>query len=236
MAAEPDVSTAAPPPAVETRWVGTWPGVLLVGAGLGVFAWWADVLLAQPEAPAVAGLIGGLGNVPSVWALLAFWVGASGSSIGGAAVRATVCLGVAVGAYYLVSTLSGARTGVQVLPATTVWLGVAMVAGPVFGGAGAGWRLRPGRLAGWSVALLAGVLVAEAWMLAAELLPYRGVDLSERTFQVAALDLIVALALPFLLLRRAADRRVALVGMPLVAAAGIVGLEALAAVLRLVRG
>ncbi|MCC3771285.1 hypothetical protein K6I34_004157 [Streptomyces sp. UNOC14_S4] len=99
-------------------------------------------------------------NSAAVWSLAPFAAGAllpHRRRAAVAAATAAVC-GEVVG-YYAYAEL--ARGGMGALHYTLLWLVVALVAGPVFGTAGAWWREGPGRRATAGGAVLGGVFGGE---------------------------------------------------------------------------
>jgi len=144
-------------------------------------------------------------NSGAIWLVAPFFVGARlGSRRLAAILGATVLLATVVG-YYCVAGLSGAPMSTWM---TAFWLGVALVAGPLYGIAGR-WRYddkRALRVAG--VALLGGVLLAEGLYLMA-LLGY---------FWSGGVMLIAGLLATVLLARRG-DRLATLVALAVAALA-----------------
>jgi hypothetical protein len=111
--------------------------------------------------------LGGLGNSLAVWAvagfLFTYW-GRWGWARGVAA--AVVMLVVAVPSYYLAAALIQNDDFANVYdPVSLLWMGFAVIAGIVFGGAGIAAR-RPGRWRTAALAMPAAVLFAEAAVLA----------------------------------------------------------------------
>lgn len=110
---------------------------------------------------------GGLGNSLAVWAvagfLFTYW-GRWGWARGVAA--AVVMLVVAVPSYYLAAALIQNDDFANVYdPVSLLWMGFAVIAGIVFGGAGIAAR-RPGRWRTAALAMPGAVLFAEAAVLA----------------------------------------------------------------------
>lgn len=171
--------------------------LLLAGAGLGLFAWYADRV--ETTTP-LNDFIRGLGNIPSPWLALAFVTGAAiGSRLWGTLSAATVlCLAVAT--YYYAITMSGDREGIPLRGAMTGWLTVALIAGPAFGLAGAVWRRGPDALRPYAVGMLSGALIGEVAFFGSDALRYGLWDLEDARSFFAAADLLLALLLPLLLL------------------------------------
>ncbi|HCT76558.1 MAG TPA: hypothetical protein DGT23_08210 [Micromonosporaceae bacterium] len=106
---------------------------------------------------------GHLANSGATWVVAAFFAGAY---LGRPALHGTVVLfGEVVGYYGAAATFLNQREP-QALVGPAVWLAVALVAGPIFGIAGAWWRdeQRPIRRI-VAVALLGGVFIAEGLYL-----------------------------------------------------------------------
>ncbi len=128
---------------------------LVAGALLGGSSWFSDQLAWPYSLLIPTNLIG-------VWLGVAFALGASARTMPTGALRGLIGLLAAIGTYYLLFALidSGIRsTGAG--HAATVWGLVALVAGPVMGGAGAAWRHGTGWFRATGVALLAAGLLAE---------------------------------------------------------------------------
>jgi hypothetical protein len=115
--------------------------------------------------------------------------------------RGLIGLLSAVAAYYLLFAVLGEGFRAQGAPhAATIWGVVALVAGPIMGGAGAVWRYGVGWPRAIGVAVLAAALIGEAVVFGGP----RIARLDPATDPGAILFLIefvVGLALPFVLLR-----------------------------------
>lgn len=128
---------------------------ILFGAALGGAAWFADQLQYPYSVLLPANAIG-------AWLGLAFALGASARSVPTGALRGLIGLLSAVADYYLlVATLGDGIRVIGAGHAATIWGVVALIAGPVMGGAGALWRHGTGWPRAVAVALLAASLVAE---------------------------------------------------------------------------
>ena len=127
---------------------------ILVGAALGALAWLSDQLQWPYSLLIPANMIG-------VWLALAFALGASARTIPTGALRGLIGLLAAVAVYYLLYTLGAGYRAIGAGHAATVWGLVALIAGPVMGGAGAVWRHASGRPRAVAVAVLAAALIAE---------------------------------------------------------------------------
>jgi len=151
-------------------------------------------------------------------------LGASARTIPTGALRGLVGLLAAVAAYYLLFAVLG--HGIRVIGAAhaaTIWGGVALVAGPILGAAGAVWR----RGAGWpraiAVALLAAALIAEGVVFGAKRLVAVDELIHDPGALILAAEIVAGLAIPWLLLRRGERLRgyLATLTLALVAAAAI---------------
>jgi Family of unknown function (DUF6518) len=105
-------------------------------------------------------------NSGAIWLLAPFFVGARVGSRRLAAVLGSAVLLATVAGYYVAAGLAGAPMSAWM---TAFWLGVALVAGPLYGLAGRWWRDDRRVLRVIGVALLGGVLVAEGLYLTAVL-------------------------------------------------------------------
>jgi hypothetical protein len=139
-----------------------WAAVLVLGAGVGALTEYLQGVLDDPWAM--------WANSVAAWCVPAFVVGAL-------AVRArtAVLAGMAtelllVTGYYVTQSAQGVPHQTS---AAITWLVCGIVAGVVFGSAGAWWRSGEPRRATVAVALLAGVLVSEG-LLRAVRFPWQG--------------------------------------------------------------
>ena len=134
---------------------------------------------------------------------MAFVAGATGRTIPLGALRGLVALVAAVAAYYLLIRFLG--EGIRPIGAphaAAVWGFVAAIAGPALGAAGATWRHGRGWPRAISVALLAAVLVAEGMAFGgARLLPWDHVA-DDPGAILLAVEALIGLILPAILLRR----------------------------------
>src|SRR5262245_14921721 len=149
----PDVAVA---PTLAVRAAGGFGASIGGGALLGAAAWFADQLGWPLELLVPANLIG-------VWLAVAFVLGGSARTIPTGALRGLIALIAAVVVYYLLIAVLG--EGIRAIGAShaaTIWGFVALVAGPVLGGAGAVWRHGTGWPRAIGVAILAAALVGEA--------------------------------------------------------------------------
>lgn len=181
------------------------PLVLVFAVGLGLVAWAADRVSADSAFP----LASGLGNLPSHWLGTAFLIGAIARQKLTGALFATLGLALAVAVYYTAIRIAGDRPDANLGTAARAWLVVALVAGPVFGAAGAAWLSGPQIARPWAVALLSGALAGEAIYLADRMNMLAGFSLSHTPTMFVVLELITAACLPFIMLREARDRLLA---------------------------
>ncbi len=182
------------------------PLVLICSVTLGLVAWAADHVPSNSAVPAAAGL----GNLPSHWLATAFLIGVIARGKLQGATFAGLGLALAVVVYYMAIHLAGDRPYSDLSQAARAWLAVAVIAGPIFGLAGATWRAGPPRWRPWAVALLAGALAGEAVYLAHSLSIFEPFTLRDTATVFAMLEIATAGALPFLMLRRSQDRSLAL--------------------------
>ena len=192
----PDV--AIRPPFVE-RAVGGFGWSIGGGAALGAAAWLSDQLAWPYSLLLPANAIG-------AWLAVAFVLGGSARTIPTGALRGLIGLLSAVAAYYLLFAVLGEGFRAQgATHAATIWGVVALVAGPVMGGAGAIWRYGTGWPRAIGVAVLAAALIGEAIVFGggriAQLDPS-----SDPGSILYFVELVVGLALPLVLLR--SDERI----------------------------
>lgn len=178
------------------RAVGGFGASILGGAAIGAAAWLSDQL-GYPLGLFVPA------NAIAVWVGVAFVLGASASTIPTGALRGLIGLLSAVAAYYLLIAIFG--VGVRAVGAShaaSIWGFVALVAGPVMGGAGATWRYGHGWPRAIAVALLAATLVAEGVVFGGG----RALAVDELSRDPGALlllaETVLGVALPWLLLAR----------------------------------
>jgi hypothetical protein len=152
----------------------------------------------------------GLGNLPSHWLATAFLIGVITRGKLHGAIFAALGLALAVVVYYMAINLSGDRPYSDLSQAARAWLIVAVVAGPIFGLAGATWCSGPAIWRPWAVALLSGALAGEAVYLANDLAIFEPFTLRDTPTVFAMLEMATAAVLPFLMLRRSQDRALAL--------------------------
>jgi hypothetical protein len=142
-------------PPLANRAIGGVGSSILAGGLLGATSWLADQLQYPYGLLLPANAIG-------AWLAVAFVLGAVARTIPTGALRGLIGLLSAVAVYYVLIALFG--QGFRALGAShaaTIWGGVALVAGPLLGLAGAVWRHGHGWPRAAAVALLAAALIAE---------------------------------------------------------------------------
>jgi len=144
---------------IENRPPRTW--VLIVGALLGGLLLGVINLLGQLTLPYPWA---NLANSPAVWAVAAFAIGAWGRGAPWrVAVAGALLLVVAVETYYAAAVIFlGDDSGTLYNQVAFTWMGFGVLAGVVFGIAGAWFGERRRRLGNVGVAMLSGVFAAEA--------------------------------------------------------------------------
>ena len=204
-------------PTLLTRAVAGFGTSILGGAALGVTAWFSDQL-GYPLGLLIPA------NAIGVWLAVAFALGGSARTLPTGALRGLIGLLSAVAAYYLLIAVLG--EGVRAIGAShaaTVWGAVALIAGPVMGGAGAVWRYGSGWPRAIGVAVLAASLVGEGVVFGApRLVPFDQLATDPGAFLFLA-EIVIGLTLPFALLRPGERLRgyVATVTLAVVAALAI---------------
>jgi hypothetical protein len=222
---QPSTSDIAISPSLGGRVLGGFGASVLGGAALGTLAWWTDELGFPWTAYIPANAIG-------AWLGLAFVLGASARTIPTGGLRGLIGLISAVVAYYVL--IGGFGAGFRAIGAShaaTVWGAVALLAGPVFGLAGATWRHGHGRMRAVAVALLAASLIAEGIVFGAP--RWAGGDqvLTDPGAFVLAAEAVLGLALPWILLRRG-ERLAGYVAVAILAVLAAVAIGPLTTVLR----
>ncbi|GAA0248796.1 DUF6518 family protein [Cryptosporangium japonicum] len=162
--------------------------------------------------------LGGLGNSSAVWAVAAFLFAYRRRSVAGSLAGSIVLLVVAVPSYYLTATLVQGDDLANVW--SPVWTAFAVIAGLVFGAAGAVAR----RTDRWQVAALAvpvAVLFAEAALHLAR--PSSDAGDAQHAALVTALGVLLPLAVA-----ASGKRRAAAIGLAVPIAAAGYGLFRLA--------
>ena len=164
----------------------------LISIGLGVFSVVGDAIpvLAAPA------------NAVGPWIVAAYAIGAVTGRARSGAVAGAAGLVVAVVTYYVGVRLVWGEAFVDPLRATAVWGVVAVAVGVPLGLAGGAWAARDARWRVTSVALLGGLLLAEALTRFVEVEGWTGIDLGRTALQVCAYDTLGAILAPLLLLER----------------------------------
>jgi Family of unknown function (DUF6518) len=165
---------------------------VVVGVVLGAFSTLADGIIGGR-------LIGILGNIASPWGLAAFFVGRGTTSRRRGAALGAVTLLVGVATYYVLA----AGRGYVVGSVDALWTGIALVAGPVMGWAGAATRAERPPIA--AVIAPGAMLVAEALFLADDRRVWRW-NLRAEPYRLTDLAVMVAMVLGGLALTAWLDR------------------------------
>lgn len=198
----------------------------MFGFGVGIFSSRADLLPADTWLHVVVVM----GNAIGPWVAVGFAAGAIQGEPRRGAVGGAISLCAGVATYYGAALLTWGDRAPTFLPQLALlWLVVAGASGGAVGAAGGGWANRGHRSAGPIV--LGGALLAEAAYQFLQVEGWKGVDVARAGFQIAAIDTVVALLVPFVLLERG-RRPAAYLGS---VALGAVGCLALAAVESMIR-
>lgn len=219
----PDIAAR---PTLLTRAVGGFGTSILGGAGLGAAAWLSDQL-GYPLGILIPA------NTIGVWLAVAFVLGGSARTVPTGALRGLIGLLSAVVAYYvLIAAFGEGFRAIGASHAATVWGGVALIAGPVMGGAGAIWRYGTGWPRAIGVAVLAAALVGEGVVFGAPRLVHVDQLGHDPGAFLYLAEIAIGLALPFVLLRRGERLR----GYVATGALAVVAAAAIGPVTTLVRG
>lgn len=195
------------------------------GAALGILAWVSDQL-AWPLSLLIPA------NAIGAWLGVAFALGASARTIPTGALRGLVGLISAVVAYYALNAVLGQGfRAIGASHAATIWGAVALLAGPVLGGAGAVWRYGAGWPRAIGVALLAAALIGEGVVFGGRRLVHVDELGRDPGALLLAAEAILGALLPALLLRRGERLR----GYAATAALSVAAAVALDPVTRLIR-
>jgi len=183
-------------PGVVSRAISGFGTSIGVGAALGALAWVSDQL-AWPYSLLIPA------NAIGVWLAVAFGLGASARTIPTGVLRGLIGLLSAVAVYYLLFAVLG--EGIRVIGAShaaTVWGVVALIAGPLLGGAGSVWRYGHGWPRAIGVGILSAALIAEGLVFGGS----RFLRLDELAADPGAIlfavEIVLGLTLPWILLRR----------------------------------
>jgi Family of unknown function (DUF6518) len=212
-------------PAFAARAIGGFGTSIVVGAALGVGAWVSDQLIWPYSLLIPANAIG-------AWLGVAFALGASARTIPTGALRGLVGLLSAVAAYYVLNAVFGQGfRAIGAAHAATIWGGVAIVAGPVMGGAGAVWRHGHGWPRAIGVALLSAALIAEGVVFGGPRLirvDQLGADPGALLY---AAEIVLGAVLPWLLLG-AGERLRGYLATTVLGIAGAIAIDPVTTVLR----
>jgi hypothetical protein len=219
----PDV-TLHPP--LASRAIGGFGASIGGGAALGAAAWLSDQLGDPLGLLLPANAIG-------VWLAVAFVLGGSARTIPTGALRGLIGLLSAVAAYYLLFGFLGEGfRAIGASHAATIWGQVALVAGPLMGGAGAIWRHGTGWPRAIGVALLAAALIGEGIVFGSSRFTRPDGLAGDPGAWLYLAEAVIGLALPFALLRG----RERLWGYLATAALAVVAGLAIGPVTALIRG
>jgi energy-converting hydrogenase Eha subunit A len=212
-------------PGVVSRAISGFGTSIGVGAALGGAAWISDQLSWPYSLLIPANAIG-------AWLGIAFILGASARTIPTGVLRGLIGLLSAVAAYYLLNAVLG--QGFRVIGAShaaTVWGVVALLAGPLMGGAGSVWRYGHGWPRAIGVGILAAALIAEGLVFGAGRFIHVDQLSTDPGALLLAVEILLGLALPLLLLRRGERLR----GYVATAVLAVIAVAAIGPVTALVR-
>ena len=99
-----------------------------------------------------------LANSGAIWLLASFLVGSRMPTIGRAAIAGMATLVLAVVSYYVAAKVAGAGVSTRMV---VIWVGTALVGGPVYGAAGYWWRTGPLVRRVIAIGLMGGIVTAE---------------------------------------------------------------------------
>jgi hypothetical protein len=195
--------------------------VAALGVGLGVFSAVGDgiVFLAAPA------------NAVGPWIVAAFAAGVVAGHERSGAIFGALALVVAVVTYYVGVRLMWGDAFIDPLRASAVWGAVAILVGAPLGLAGGAWAGGDERWRVPSVAVLSGLLFAEAIARFVEVEGWTGIDLGRSALQVWLIDATAAIIAPLVLL----DRQRWAAAYICSVVVGVLGAAVLAASLSLIR-
>lgn len=212
-------------PSLGTRALGGFGASILGGAALGAAAWTTDQLTFPWTAIIPVNAIG-------AWLAVAFVLGASARTIPTGALRGLIGLLSAVAAYYLLFGLLGEGfRAIGASHAATVWGAVALLAGPAMGLAGSIWRHGNGWPRAIAVAALAAALIAEGLAFGVARLVHLDQLAHDPGALILAAEVVLGLALPWVLLRPG-ERRSGYLAVVVLSVVAAVAIGPLTAVLR----
>lgn len=154
-----------------------------------------------------------LANSGAIWLLFAALVGSRMPTDRWAVVAGVVVLVGAVIGYYAAARFSGAGAGVRIM---AIWIGTAIVGGPVYGLAGRWWRIGSERQHVLAIGLMGGILAAE------------GVSTLLRIPAMAAagwIELVAGVVLTLALGRTMRERLMGLAIVPVMILLGVIAFE-----------
>ena len=190
-----EASDLAVGPSLLPRAVAGFGTSIVGGAALGVAAWVSDQL-GYPLGLLIPA------NAIGAWLAVAFVLGGSARTLPTGALRGLIGLLSAVVAYYLLNAAFG--QGYRALGAShaaTVWGAVAVIAGPILGGAGAVWRHGAGWPRALGVAVLAAALIGEGIVFGGPRLVHVDQLVHDPGAFLFLGEIVIGALLPFALLR-----------------------------------
>jgi hypothetical protein len=141
-------------------------------------------------------------NMVGAWLGVAFALGASARTIPTGALRGLIGLLSAVASYYLLFAIFGEGfRAIGAGHAATVWGTVALLAGPIMGGAGSTWRHAAGWRRAFGLAVLTAGLAGEGLAFGLPRLMHVDRLASDPGALLYGVEIVLALILPFVLLR-----------------------------------
>ena len=150
-----------------------------------------------------------LANSGAIWLLFASLVGSQMPTDRWAIVAGVGVLVGAVIGYYVAAVLAGAGAGARIM---AIWIGTALIGGPVYGLAGRWWRVGPESRRVLAIGLMGGILAAE------------GVSTVMRIPDMATVgwvEFVAGIALTLALGRSMRERLLGLAVVPVIVLAGV---------------